>query len=234
MGSWFDLMKINRVAETYQYKCTCDLFAKIVQCNILLAIISTGSRERLVNPEGVMTEKHANRAQAPMGDLALLRASPFDWLALEYDRLKWACVRLQATVFDNDLRVSTVISWLKSDIRLQIAQERDELIPFLLARTEPDDDVSAFVERLQKSYSLAESQIEHLLAFTANKSLVPMSLRDDILHLAACERQHLALFSAIGLPLLRLRTPTNELGLLSDRLASGRGWPLSSISGQLN
>ncbi|CAL4869503.1 hypothetical protein MMA231_03795 (plasmid) [Asticcacaulis sp. MM231] len=181
-----------------------------------------------------MTEKYANGAQSPAGELALLCASPFDWLASEYDRLKWACVRLQATVFDDDLLVSMVTSWLRSDIRLHIAQERDELIPFLMERTESDDDVSAFVERLQKNYSLAEVQVEHLLGFMANKTIVPMALRDDILHLAACERQHLALFSAIGLPLLRLRTPTMELGLLSDRLASGRGWALSSISRQLN
>ncbi|WP_018083044.1 hypothetical protein [Asticcacaulis benevestitus] len=173
-------------------------------------------------------------AQPPAGDLALLCASPFDWLASEYDRMKWACVRLQASVFEENLRVATIASWLKSDIRLRIAQERDELMPFLLARMESDDDVSAFVERLEKNYSLAETQVAHLLAFIAHKAIVPMARRDDILHLAACERQHLALFSAIGLPLLRLRTPTSALGLLSGRLALGRGWSLSSSGGHLN
>jgi hypothetical protein len=137
---------------------------------------------------------------------------------------------LQAVLYDADLPVSNIVTWLQRDVLMHIAEERDHLLPLLINRTPEGDDVSALAELLGKNYRLGEAQAQHVLDMMTDFPVVPMAIRDDILNLAARERQHLALFSAIGLPLLRLRVPISDLSVLSRRLAAGRGWVMSNSS----
>lgn len=138
-------------------------------------------------------------------DARRLDIAAIDALAEQYDAYKVATINLLAACDGRRLEAAQLIYWVETSVLPHLTREKDCLLPLLSAHTQSEDDLGALIALLGRNYEIGFNQVALLQGAVTNDQAVPGHLYDDIVDLASRERQHVALFTAIALPILRLR-----------------------------
>ncbi|ESQ93037.1 hypothetical protein ABAC460_01930 [Asticcacaulis sp. AC460] len=165
-------------------------------------------------------------------DLAAELFSPIDFMSKGCDRLKLICALMVVPKSGRKLNsddVAKMLGALRNDFPLQFADEAQDLIPILQLRARPGDELVAVLRDLATLHAAAGQQLGLCAADleTLWKSNVsPASFQamgEELSAVAAGLHRHLALVTAVVLPIARLRFTDGDLAALRQGLAARRG-----------
>ncbi|MEM9638030.1 MAG: hemerythrin domain-containing protein [Pseudomonadota bacterium] len=159
----------------------------------------------------------------------MLLRNPLDFIAEDHLRLRTMCAemdRLSQSAAIEPAAVSALIKYLKQELPRALADEDDDLMPRVLARAEPEDELPKLVKRLHGEHVEIAVQlaqvIRGLVALVLEPSM-PLPLRDALRALAGMIRRHLILENAVLLPLARARLTEGDLHSLRSGMLKRRG-----------
>lgn len=160
---------------------------------------------------------------------ALLLRSPLDFIAEDHMRLRAMCAEMErmadAPILHPD-DVCCLRDYLTQELPALLADEDDDLMPLVLERAEPDDEVPRLVDRLSGEHARIDALLAQVLAITANLELggtVSAALREALSALASLTRRHVVLENAVLLPLARARLRKSDLDGLRNAMLTRRG-----------
>ncbi|SMX50791.1 hemerythrin domain-containing protein [Maliponia aquimaris] len=158
----------------------------------------------------------------------LLR-NPIDFIAEDHLRLRTMCAemdRLADSTGPESDAVVALLDYLRQELPDLLADEDDDLMPLILKRAEPEDELPRLARRLAREHGEIETHQRSVVAglvAIADTARVPDRLRDPLRDLAAATRRHLILENAILLPLARVRLRSADLGVLRKAMLRRRG-----------
>ncbi len=159
----------------------------------------------------------------------MLLKNPLDFIAEDHLRLRAMCAeldRLAETTTIEGTAFTGMIEYLENELPLLLADEDDDLMPRILSRAEPEDELPKLAERLDKEHSAIA---DHLKAVTSGfAGLAPATsisdkLRTSMHDLADAARRHLILENAVLLPLAKARLTEDDLHALRSAMLKRRG-----------
>lgn len=177
----------------------------------------------------------SHRSETP--DLpAGLMNDPIAWFLAEHSRHRQFCELMRRaatqTVFDDEL-VTWLLDFVVHELAQHVWDEEQDFFPLLRARALPEDEVGEVLSRLSaehaKDLGHARNVQAHLEACLQRRAPLGRSAqrRRALEDFASQELRHLALENAVVLPLARLRLTSDDLRVLSGKLAARRGLRLS-------
>ncbi len=173
------------------------------------------------------TEHRSTDGKTPTS--VMLLRNPLDFIAEDHLRLRTMCRELDRLAEDTqieDCAIAVMIEYLKKELPLLLADEDQDLIPMVLSRAEPEDELPKLIARLVQEHAAIGS---HLKAVTGGLAGVILAtelsgqLRDAMRELASATRRHLILENAILLPLARARLSEEDLHELRSAMLQRRG-----------
>ncbi|KPP91379.1 MAG: Hemerythrin HHE cation binding domain [Rhodobacteraceae bacterium HLUCCA08] len=158
----------------------------------------------------------------------LLR-NPIDFISEDHLRLRTICARIDGLADqptpDPDA-VAALCGYLRNELPLLLADEDDALMPLVLARADPEDDLPRLAQRLDREHDEIARLAGVVAADICGASAVgrlSQAVRDILRELAAATRRHLILENAVLLPLARARLTQRDLDKLRDAMLRRRG-----------
>lgn len=159
--------------------------------------------------------------------------SPIDFIAEDHLRLRIMCSemdRLAQSQVVEPCAVAALLEYLTEELPLLLADEDDDLMPRLLRRAEPEDELPKLSKRLSKEHvdiSGVLSDVVAGLKGLANNEMISSDLRSMMRDLANTSRRHLILENAVLIPMARARLTDKDLSSL--RLAMMKRRNLQSL-----
>ncbi|MCV2881564.1 hemerythrin domain-containing protein [Actibacterium sp. XHP0104] len=176
------------------------------------------------------------RARRPKGEKssrsARLRAlgDPLDFILRDHHRLREICAeidRLAEKDHPTADEAEMVLGFLRQELPQLIDDERDDLLPLMLRRCPPEDEIGRLKDRLDWEHDIVQACLPFVVeAFEGvwlyGRALSPdaaASMRAFTGHL----RRHLIVENAVLIPLARVRLGRADLDMLSLRMLRRRG-----------
>lgn len=160
---------------------------------------------------------------------AQLLREPLAFIAENHLRLRMMCTEMDRLADATTIAGATLAElkrFLEQELLLSLSDERDDLMPCLLARSEDEDEVPKLAERLQREHAGIS---EHLTKVRAGLEQLrggeplPPPLADGLRALANATRRHLILENAVLLPLARARLTDADLKVMRAAMRKRRG-----------
>ncbi len=155
--------------------------------------------------------------------------NPLDFIAEDHLRLRAMCAeldRLAETAAIEGTAISGMIEYLEQELPLLLADEDDDLMPRLLCRAEPEDELPKLAERLEKEHAEIADHLKSVTSGLASLALATSLsdvLRTSMIELANAARRHLILENAVLLPLAKARLTKEDLIALRSAMLKRRG-----------
>lgn len=159
----------------------------------------------------------------------MLLKNPLDFIAEDHLRLRAMCIeldRLAETPIIEGPAISGMIEYLEHELPLLLSDEDDDLMPRILSRAEPEDELPKLVERLEKEHSEIAGHLKAVTSGLAGLALatsISDVLRTSMRDLADAARRHLILENAVLLPLAKARLTEEDLQALRSAMLKRRG-----------
>ena len=159
----------------------------------------------------------------------MLLKNPLDFIAEDHLRLRAMCAeldRLAQTTTIEGPAISGVIEYLEHELPLLLADEDDDLMPRILSRAEPEDELPKLAKRLEKEHSKIADHLKAVTSGLAGLALATSKsdkLRTSMCDLADAARRHLILENAVLLPLAKARLTEEDLHALRSAMLKRRG-----------
>lgn len=159
----------------------------------------------------------------------MLLRNPLDFISEDHLRLRTMCAeldRLALTAAIEEPAIAEMLEYLTHELPLLLADEDDDLMPRVLSRAEPEDELPKLVERLEKEHAKI---VDYLAAVTSGLSSLTRAthlahdLRTAMRDLAHATRRHLILENAVLLPLAKARLTESDLDALRSGMLRRRG-----------
>jgi iron-sulfur cluster repair protein YtfE (RIC family) len=173
------------------------------------------------------TDHRTSDGKSPTS-VQLLR-NPIDFIAEDHLRLRTMCAEMDrlanATGPEADA-IEGLFAYLTQELPALLADEDDDLMPLVLNRAEPEDELPRLARRLAKEHREIETHLREVVAglvAVPGATTVADRLRDPLRCLAAATRRHLILENAILLPLARVRLRSADLDTLRKAMLRRRG-----------
>lgn len=177
--------------------------------------------------KSITTDHHSIDGKTPTS--VMLLKNPLDFIAEDHLRLRAMCAELdrlaEATVIEGPA-ISGVIEYLEHELPLLLADEDDDLMPRILSRAEPEDELPKLVKRLEKEHSKIAEHLNAVASGLAGLALatsISNALRTSMHDLADAARRHLILENAVLLPLAKARLTEDDLHALRTAMLKRRG-----------
>jgi len=174
-------------------------------------------------------------------DTRLLR-SPIDFIAEDHLRLRTMCAQMDCLAAEARPGARDVVElcdYMRHELPLLLADEDEDLIPRVLDRAEPDDDLPKLARRLDDEHGEIErlaATLRGALCRSSGGVALSGALRKSLCDLAAAVRRHLILENAVLLPLARARLTYRDLCELRHAMLRRRGlhdlfsdWPAGAL-----
>lgn len=162
-------------------------------------------------------------------DIALL-GNPLDFLAEDHLRIRTMCAEIDrlaqaATVETAEARA--VLDFLTEELPFLIEDEDCDLLPLLIRRSAPEDEMHRLKARLDQDHARIVGRLSDVVAVFAvlakNGGRIPEAQREALHDFSADMRDHLLLENAIVLPFARLRLSESDLDSLGLCMLQRRG-----------
>lgn len=174
-----------------------------------------------------LTEHRNTDGKSPTS--ALLLRSPLDFITEDHLRLRAMCAEIDRMADAGVLGAEDVRclrDYLTHELPALLADEDDALLPFVMLRAEPEDDLPQLVDRLSSEHAsidvLAAKVLEDIEGPATGREASP-ALRSAMRRLAAVARRHLILENAVLLPLARVRLLEEDMIALRQCMLRRRG-----------
>lgn len=158
-----------------------------------------------------------------------LMRNPVDFIAEDHLRLRTICAemdRLAASLSPEPEALAGLLDYLAHELPALLADEDDDLMPRVVARAEPEDELPQLAERLEREHAEIDACLARVVTqLAAQDGAVPLpeALRCDLQRLAVVARRHLFLENAVLLPLARVRLTRQDLVELRGAMLRRRG-----------
>ncbi|MGI9521161.1 MAG: hemerythrin domain-containing protein [Hyphomicrobiaceae bacterium] len=160
----------------------------------------------------------------------LLR-KPLDYILADHLRQRVLCVLCEQLANSEVLDVEIaeeVVAYLKTDMRVHVIDEEQDLFPLIRRRAEDEDDIEEALGQLSGEHAseedLSTAIIDGLESGLQNPTKrLNNGLRKELRDFAQNERRHLALENATVMPLAKVRLTDRDVKDLSARMAARRG-----------
>ena len=158
-----------------------------------------------------------------------LMRNPIDFIAEDHLRLRTVCAEIDqlADADKPDPRaLAELHDYLTGELPALLADEDKDLMPLVLKRAEPDDELPKLARRLEREHGEIEQCLDPVvgvLATPAPASRWSQDVRVRLRDLAAAIRRHLILENAVLLPLARARLNPPDLIALRQAMLRRRG-----------
>lgn len=158
----------------------------------------------------------------------LLR-SPIDFIAEDHLRLRTMCAEMDRLADAGGAEpdaLAELRDYLTNELPLLLADEDHTLMPLVLERAQPEDELPKLVRRLEREHAEIEAHLGEVfsaLSKTRAGTAVSEELRIGLRSLAAATRRHLFLENAVLLPLARARLTPPDLEGLRQKMLQRRG-----------
>lgn len=156
--------------------------------------------------------------------------NPLDFIAEDHLRIRTMCAeidRLRLADRVDPVEAQRVCDFLKEELPLLVADEDDDLLPLLIRRSTPDDDMRRLKARLDGEHAFVMARLPTVLsvfeALAEDGGCVAADMRPGLQEFAAQLRSHLILENAIVLPFARLRLTGDDCESLARRMLQRRG-----------
>lgn len=159
----------------------------------------------------------------------MLLKNPLDFIAEDHLRLRAMCAeldRLAETTTIEGAAISGLIEYLEHELPLLLSDEDDDLMPRLLSRAEPEDELPKLAKRLEKEHSEIADHLKAVTSGLAGLALATAmsdALRNSMRSLANAARRHLILENAVLLPFAKARLTEEDLRALRSAMLRRRG-----------
>ncbi|MEM1431180.1 MAG: hemerythrin domain-containing protein [Pseudomonadota bacterium] len=174
------------------------------------------------------TTSHRTTDGTSATSLWLLR-NPIDYIAEDHLRLRAMCAEMDrlANSETADRDTAAMLSeYLGQELPLLLADEDDDLLPCLLRRAEPEDELPKLALRLHQEHTEISKHLSVVVigvdALRPGRE-VPAALATALHALANATRRHLILENAVLLPLSRARLTKDDLRHLRAAMLKRRG-----------
>ncbi len=173
------------------------------------------------------TEHRSTDGKTPTS--VMLLKDPLDFIAEDHFRLRTMCGELDRLAEETqieDCAIAIMIEYLIKELPLLLADEDQDLIPMVLSRAEPEDELPKLVARLEKEHAAIGAHLESVNSGLASVILAKElsdQLRTAMRDLARATRRHLILENAILLPLAKARLTEEDLHELRSAMLRRRG-----------
>lgn len=175
----------------------------------------------------IATDRRSYDGRTPTG-IWLLR-NPIDFIAEDHLRLRAMCAEMDRLAdggtFDAT-ELTELRDYLTEELPALLADEDEDLMPLVLERAEPEDELPKLARRLDREHreidgflALASAAFQGHVPGTVVASQFQTVLRD----LAQATRRHLILENAVLLPLARVRLTDADLIALRKAMLRRRG-----------
>lgn len=160
---------------------------------------------------------------------AWLLRNPIDFIAEDHLRLRAMCAemdRLADSETTERDEVSEIREYLTQELPALLADEDEDLMPLVLKRAEPEDELPKLARRLDREHREIDRLLNSVLAAFSGLSLGAVLSEEtrQMLHdLAQATRRHLILENAVLLPLARVRMTEDDLVALRNAMLGRRG-----------
>ena len=158
----------------------------------------------------------------------LLR-SPIDFIAEDHLRLRIMCAemdRLADAAQPEPDTLADLLDYLTHELPDLLADEDMDLMPLVLQRAKPEDELPRLVGRLAQEHAEIGAHLGEIvdeMAGVSEGAMVPDQLRDTLRRLAHEIRRHLILENAVLLPLARVRLKKRDMAALQQAMLRRRG-----------
>ena len=158
----------------------------------------------------------------------LLR-NPLDFIAEDHLRLRTICADVDRLAHAGKAQpdeVAGLVQYLTQELPLLLADEDDDLLPWLLKRAEPEDELPKLAARLDAEHKVITEHLQRVvlgLEALDTSGAIPESLAAEMLVLANTTRRHLILENAVLIPLARARLSQDDLFSLRVAIQKRRG-----------
>ncbi|SFG36292.1 hemerythrin domain-containing protein [Roseobacter denitrificans] len=159
----------------------------------------------------------------------MLLQNPLDFIAEDHLRLRAMCAaldRLAETTPVEGAAISEMIDYLGHELPLLLADEDDDLMPHILSRAEPEDELPKLTRRLEKEHAEIACLLKAVTSGLAGLALatsISNALRTSMHDLADAARRHLILENAVLLPLAKARLTKEDLHAIRAAMLKRRG-----------
>lgn len=174
------------------------------------------------------TEPRRGECLSPT-DIALL-GNPLDFIAEDHLRIRAMCAeidRLAGAADVDPAEARGVLDFLKEELPFLIEDEDCDLLPLLIRRSEPEDEMRRLKARLDLDHDRIVGCLPDVIAVFATLAekggRIAESKRKYLRDFSADMRDHLILENAIVLPFARLRLSENDLDSLGLCMLQRRG-----------
>lgn len=163
-------------------------------------------------------------------DQSLSLGNPLDFIAEAHLSMRVKCAELDqiaTTLTPGETMVSDMLGYLKDDLSWLLADEDETLLPLVMARAEPEDDMPALIDRLDREHQGILTLLAQVVAGLERvcvTGILTWDLRDDLKTLAQATRRHLILENAVLMPIARTRLTRADLDRLRISMLHRRGW----------
>ncbi len=158
-----------------------------------------------------------------------LLKDPLEFLSEDRARLRSVCTELDRLTLTPKIEQPAILAlsdYLTKELPLLLADESEDLVPLILTKAEPEDELPQLAARLrgehEKIVYLLEDVTSGFAALTGETKM-PDVLREAMLDLANAARGHLILANAVLMPLARTRLTQSDLTALRLGMLKRRG-----------
>ncbi|OSQ49765.1 hemerythrin domain-containing protein [Marivita geojedonensis] len=177
--------------------------------------------------KSITTDQRSIDGKTPTN--VMLLKNPLDFIAEDHLRLRAMSAELdrlaEATTIEGPA-ISEMIEYLEHELPLLLADEDDDLMPRILSRAEPEDELPKLAKRLEKEHSDISDHLKAVTSGLAGLALATSlsdTLRTSMIELANAARRHLILENAVLLPLAKARLTEEDLHALRSAMLKRRG-----------
>ncbi|GAA5078304.1 hemerythrin domain-containing protein [Roseibacterium beibuensis] len=174
-----------------------------------------------------ITEHRSRDGRTPTS-IRLLQ-NPIDFIAEDHLRLRAMCAeldRLADAERPETEALEEMQEYLAHELPALLNDEDLDVLPMLLDRAEPEDELPSLARRLGREHREIEGCLGFvldLLAASAPAAMASSSFRQALRDLARVTRRHLILENAVLLPLARVRLTDADLVALRQAMLRRRG-----------
>jgi len=179
--------------------------------------------------------RHPIRGGGREPTYAGLLDSPLDFIAGDHLRTRAVCAEMQRLAQSEAVdpaETHPILDFMLRELPALIRDEDEDLLPLLVRRSEPDDDMPRMKARLEAEHRhvmalvpAVTSAFQHL---AQGAGALGGDDRDHVARFAKHMRRHLIFENAIILPFARLRLTAQDLATLRLRMRGRRGLPETS------
>ena len=159
-----------------------------------------------------------------------LIGDPLDFIAADHLRIRAMCGeldRLAGAAHVTADEAAAMLGFLTEELPLLVADEDEDLLPLLMRRSTPEDDMPRLKVRLDQEHARIMANLPEVIDTFAALAETGGVISDLMIYrfgdFAAHLRRHLILENAILLPFARLRLTRSDRETLTRRMLARRG-----------